>query len=194
MESDATQILIPPYAYIKPDPQDDGGLTSEYPIGFTGQGCIWYASTAPAGWLICDGSLVNKVDYPKLWALLADTWGTSTATQFYLPDLRQRVPVGKHSTGTFNDLNDSGGAETISTAHQHLLPMGWDNANWYGHGTSAILPIYGSTTTTAATRSMTPVSSNTANAAVRQAYSQSNNASPFGILQPYRVVNFIIKT
>lgn len=96
-----------------------GSLKVKAPIGFCGQGMDWYAPTAPAGWLICDGSLVNKNDYPDLWALLGDTWGTSTATQFYLPDMRGRVAVGLDaSQAEFTPFAKKAGHKLMQ-AHSH---------------------------------------------------------------------------
>lgn len=56
------------------------------------------AVAAPSGWLICDGALVAKAAYPALWGVLGDWWGTPTETHFYLPDMRNRSPMG-YDTG-----------------------------------------------------------------------------------------------
>jgi len=58
--------------------------------------------------------------------LIKTSFGGAT-TNFNLPDLRGRVPVGLHSSGTFNSLNKQGGYEnvTLTTAqmpnHSHTL-------------------------------------------------------------------------
>jgi len=60
-------------------------------------------STAPSGWLICDGSTKSKTDYSQLFSVLGNTFGTATATNFYLPDLQAKFPLGKsgsHALGT----------------------------------------------------------------------------------------------
>jgi len=51
---------------------------------------IPYAGTLnsiPDGWLLCDGSLMDKNTYPALYAALGNSWG-GTTTQFNLPDCR----------------------------------------------------------------------------------------------------------
>ena len=48
----------------------------------------------PTGWLFCDGSTVNKADYPALWGVIADIYGASTAATFVLPDFRNRFLIG----------------------------------------------------------------------------------------------------
>lgn len=172
--------------YIQPDPDNEGELKSSVPINIpgggaagvlVGSGMLWYTNTAPAGYLICDGSAVAKADYPDLWTLLGDTWGTSTTNDFYLPDLRQRVAVGKHSSGTFSTLNSAGGSET-HTLSQSELPnyvIGLPTAN---NGGSNSLFARGN-----ASFQVGNIGFNTGGGGAAH-----NN------LQPYRVVNYIIKT
>jgi microcystin-dependent protein len=52
--------------------------------------------TAPAGWLLCDGTLYLRTDYPRLAAVLGTTWG-GDAAHFNVPNMQGRVGVG---TGT----------------------------------------------------------------------------------------------
>ena len=64
-------------------------------------------ATAPQGFLICDGSLVSKTTYGDLFAILGNTYGTATSTQFYLPNLQAKFPLGK--SGSYA-LGSTGGA------------------------------------------------------------------------------------
>lgn len=58
--------------------------------------------TAPEGHLLCDGSIVNIADYPKLYAVIGTSWGhgnevspgVSDGLTFHLPDLRGRFLRG----------------------------------------------------------------------------------------------------
>lgn len=46
-------------------------------------------TTAPPGWLACDGSTVSRGAYPALFAAIGTTWGSGDgSTTFGLPDLR----------------------------------------------------------------------------------------------------------
>jgi microcystin-dependent protein len=56
-------------------------------------------TTAPEGWLLCDGSEQLKAVYPRLAAVLGTTYGAGTSTTFRLPDLRGRLALGKDDMG-----------------------------------------------------------------------------------------------
>ena len=52
-------------------------------------------------WLLCDGSTVDKSNYPNLFAAIGYTYGSTPITsQFKLPDLRGRFPLG------FDNMNN----------------------------------------------------------------------------------------
>ena len=74
---------------------------------------------APKGYLICMGQLVDKAEYPELWELCGNTFGQSTTTQFYLPDLRGVTIAGyKQGDSTFGTL----GALIGGLTHTHTVP------------------------------------------------------------------------
>jgi microcystin-dependent protein len=57
-------------------------------------------ATAPTGWLLCAGQAVSKTTYAALYTVIgANTYGTDTTSDFYLPDLRGRVPAGVDNMG-----------------------------------------------------------------------------------------------
>lgn len=98
-----------------------------------GAGMIWYTNTAPANWLLCDGSAVSRTTYGKLFGVLGTTYGTGDgSTTFNLPDLRQRFPMGKAASGTGNTLAGTGG----NVDHTHSVP-----AHYHAMGTGADLNI-----------------------------------------------------
>jgi len=52
-------------------------------------------STTPEGWLLCDGSLINRADFTHLFEAIGVGWGAGDgATTFSLPDLRGRFLRG----------------------------------------------------------------------------------------------------
>jgi hypothetical protein len=75
---------------------------------------------APDGFALAQGQLVSKTDNPMLWALFGNKYGTSTTTQFYLPDLRLRFVVGKGAQSWADTLGEKGGSkDAILVQHNH---------------------------------------------------------------------------
>ncbi len=75
-------------------------------------------TTAPNGWLLCDGSSVSRTTYANLFLSLGITWGGGNgSTTFNLPDFRGRMLIQKSTSGTFSTIGTTGGTET----HSHQL-------------------------------------------------------------------------
>lgn len=69
-----------------------GTLYADAPIGAIQS---YGGETAPAGWLICDGSTLSRTDYAELFAVIGINFGEGDGeTTFGIPDLRECVPVG----------------------------------------------------------------------------------------------------
>jgi len=95
-------------------------------------GCIqmYGGSTAPTGFLLCDGGAVSRASYADLFAIIGTTYGAGDgSTTFNVPDLRQKFPLGKAASGTGNALGTTGGA----IDHTHSVP-----AHYHGKGNLAI--------------------------------------------------------
>lgn len=57
--------------------------------------------TVPHGWLLCDGSTVNRAAYPELFAAIGTAHGAGNgSTTFHLPDYRGRFLRGADNMGT----------------------------------------------------------------------------------------------
>ena len=164
------------------------------PVGGLPAGSImaWGTNTPPANWLLADGSAVSRSVYSSLFAVIGTQYGTGDGSStFNLPDLRGRVPVGKNAA-TFGTLGATGGAENVTLtaaqsgipAHSHPLTansvasQGGGGFYWgmgaddYSRGLSVLGQPGGIT-----------VLNNTAQDA----------SAPHSVLQPYQVVNYIIK-
>ncbi|BAQ65535.1 phage tail protein [Geminocystis sp. NIES-3709] len=71
---------------------------------------LFAGSSAPDGFLLCQGQDLAIADYADLFAVLGTTYGSgSPGITFRVPDLRTRVPVG---VGTGFDLATTGGSAT----------------------------------------------------------------------------------
>lgn len=58
-------------------------------------------SSAPTGFLLCDGAAVSRATYSALFGIVSTTFGAGDgSTTFNLPDMRSRVPVGAGSAPT----------------------------------------------------------------------------------------------
>src|SRR3954466_4652007 len=82
-------------------------------------------AAAPSGWLMCDGSLVNRTTYAALFAVIGTTYSVGDgSTTFGLPDARQKHILGKAASGTGSTLGSSGGAidhTHTGAAHSHTI-------------------------------------------------------------------------
>lgn len=77
-------------------------------------------STAPTGFLLCDGSsLLRAGTYAALFAIIGTDYGSVDGTHFNIPDTRGKFLVGKDGTSDFDVLGETGGQRTINLAHTH---------------------------------------------------------------------------
>jgi microcystin-dependent protein len=89
---------------------------------------MWSATNPPSGgkWLLCDGSTKSRAAYPDLFDLIGITYnvGTVGATDFMMPNMRGRFPVGYVSTvAAFDLVGESGGTFTVPVPpHGHAMP------------------------------------------------------------------------
>ena len=150
---------------------------------------IWPSSTIPPSWLLCNGSVYDIATYPALYAAIGNTYGSASPT-FSVPDMRTFVP---YYTGT---LNATGGTstETLTAAqsglvsHAHTYIDYWQNSQYTnvtdsGSGVSGIR----NEGTSSETSSHLIISGTTYASGVAASAAHTN-------LQPYLLINFIIKT
>lgn len=78
------------------------GCTDTLPVGTVQP---FLGLTPPLGYLVCQGQLISKVEYPELYQICGSTFGTETDTHFYLPDLRGKTIAGYDSSdSTMNTI------------------------------------------------------------------------------------------
>ena len=94
-------------------------------------------TTAPSGWLLCQGQAVSRAEYAELFKAIGTAFGSGDgSTTFNVPDLRESVPKGTGLTSNSNyHLNDNGGlnvGEFIDDrlqGHGHSIPNGFDGSS-----------------------------------------------------------------
>ena len=99
----------------------------------TGTVSAFAGSSAPTGYLLCDGTTVNRTTESALFAVIGTTYGVGDgSTTFNLTDLRGRVVAGMGGSllsGT-DAVADTGGASTHTLteaempAHDHFAIAG----------------------------------------------------------------------
>ena len=57
-------------------------------------------TSAPEGWMMCDGRSLNNVDYPELFSVLGYSHGGNLTSAFNIPDYRGRFLRGSDNMGT----------------------------------------------------------------------------------------------
>jgi len=104
-------------------------------------------TSAPDGWIICDGDAISRTTFADLFDVIGTTYGAGDgSTTFNIPDLRSRVPIGKGTTvnntlgstdgvaegdrslthnhnvtitGHFHDMSGAGSTLSTNIAHAH---------------------------------------------------------------------------
>ena len=145
----------------------------------------------PKGWMPCNGQLLSINQYQALFSLLGTTYGGNGTTNFALPNLQGRVPVGTGNSawGTFTP-GQAGGSETVGLTTQQI-PM-------HTHPVAASSQ---STTTslTGSPQGNYPAAPSTynlyessANTTLDSGSSSSGGSQPHPNLQPYLTVQYCI--
>jgi microcystin-dependent protein len=189
-------------------PEIVGGSASFNPSGVISQ---FAGSVAPAGYLLCDGAAVSRTSYSSLFGTIGTAYGAGNGTTtFNLPNLKGRVPVGQDTAQSeFNVLGKTDGAKTVAITeaqmpshthaqnpHTHYLPTNKTAPNVYSAspsdqfgelnaGEGAVLNAFWSWNGSQGLRPMMPLTATNQSTGQNQAH---NN------LQPYIVLNYIIKT
>jgi microcystin-dependent protein len=97
----------------------------------TGAVTAYAGASAPAGWLLCDGSAVSRTTYADLFTAIGTAYGAGDgSTTFNLPDTRGRVQVGKGSNASVDTLGENEGVTETNrrpqhrhTPHTHTVPV-----------------------------------------------------------------------
>ena len=186
-------------ANLNQDIRDNTNYLKEHEVP-TGAIMPFAGSAAPAGWLLCDGTAVSRTGYAALFAVTSTTYGVGNgSTTFNVPDIRGRLPLGS-GTGsglTARSRGQSGGAEDHTILEAELAT--------HNHGVGAHIHdlksfAYDAPTTSSPSFHMINQIAGATGTITTEGASGSTDTTdtgsdtPIDIMNPFLVVNYIIKT
>jgi microcystin-dependent protein len=97
---------------------------------------MWPTTTAPAGYLLCNGIEVSRTTYAALFGVIGSTFGSGDgSTTFNLPNYVNRMPFGANATTTASVTASLNGAtSTASSISGTTLTVGGTVTGTYAVG------------------------------------------------------------
>ena len=168
-------------------------------------------SSAPTGWLLCDGSSLVRASYAALFTAIGTTYGAADGTHFSVPDLTGRVPAGKESSASRLTSGgggvDGGTLGAVGGTQTHTLTLAQSAAHDHGGATGTDSPDHTHTipdtggnptggSLVASTGSGAPRGNITGGASTTHTHSitSAGGGAAHPNVQPTIIVNYIIKT
>ena len=184
-------------------------LLDAVPVNPPGVIVPYGGSSAPAGWLICDGREVRISDYNKLYTAIGYNFGPKTevtAGYFKLPDMRGRFPLGLDNMGgtsanrvtadSADSIGSGSGSESATIAvenlPEHKHNMRADNLDQF----YAIADVSGSSSDANVIPYDAPTSTGAGQALNNSGgiLSDGDTGQPIDIMNPHLMLNYIIYT
>ena len=173
---------------------------------FVGEIKLFAGNFAPVGWQLCDGRILQILDFETLFQLIGTTYGGDGETTFALPDLRGRVAIGQGAGSGLSThvLGEFGGSESVTvtvnqlTPHTHVMTKGTlamraSSATANRRNPSQAVPAHeaaGVTMTYSDAAPNTTMASSAIGGAPQ--IGMAGGAQPTGVVQPVLAITFII--
>jgi microcystin-dependent protein len=166
---------------------------------FLGEIKMFAGNFAPAGFAFCDGQLLSIQQYSALFSILGTTYGGNGQTNFALPNLNGRVPIGVgQGPGLSNRYwGEQGGQETVTLlqsqipTHTHAVTAG-----------SVAIPVSTATGNADSPKNSYPASSTKSYSSTSSGNMNTTGSTttlapagaglPHNNLQPYLTIRYII--
>ena len=180
------------------------------PITPVGTMVMYGGTTAPLGWLFCDGSEIRKSDYNDLWLAIGFNFKDSSLIQdsgvnfFAVPDMRGRFPLGLDAMGgsSANRVTDVAADSIGGTGGTQNTTLNVDNLPEHEHdmegdsGTQYYATRVGTGTPTDTGAIQLSITSGTQGtqglASSGGIKTTSSLGTPMNTIDPYLAVNYII--
>lgn len=163
---------------------------------YIGEITLFAGNFAPRGWAFCQGQLLSIAQNTALFSILGTTYGGDGRTNFALPDLRGRAPIGfGQGPGLPSyELGEMGGepSHTLTypemPAHSHAV-----QAAGVASGGSSASPGGGTwASSTARDNIYSDAAPDTPMAGGNISIGAAGNSQPHNNMQPYLGLNYII--
>ena len=167
---------------------------------FIGQIMMAGFNFAPKFWALANGQLLPINQNQALFSLLGTQYGGNGTTNFALPDLRSRTPIGYASSVDPSwqppsvQIGQSSGVENVTLLSTHL-PAHTHSMNASTTGGDNRIPtgrVFGTSTSTATAPNLYAASNGPLVPQNPQTVAAVGGNQPHPNLQPYSVINFCI--
>jgi hypothetical protein len=151
---------------------------------------MWPTTSAPSGYLLCNGAAVSRTTYATLYAVVGTTFGSGDgSTTFNLPNYTNRMPYGTtvgatggSATTTISQANiPNYNLSVTDPSHNHLIKT--DANGGGGGGGNFVDTTSGSSSTYYSSNAVTGIT-----------VSSGGSGTAMTTISPYLGINFIIKT
>jgi microcystin-dependent protein len=155
---------------------------------------------APRNWAMCNGQIIPISQSTALFALLGTTYGGNGQTTFALPNLQSRTAIhqGQGQGLSLYDIGESAGVEnatllqTQMPVHTHTLQASTTKAQTQVPAAQSMLAHSDDTSAVGAIPAIFIPSASSTNAVNLAGIAPAGGSQPFGILQPFLVMNMCI--
>lgn len=128
----STKLSVAPVSPINPIAVGDNDSRvptangASFLLGVTGMILPYAGTSAPTGFLLCDGSEVSRTTYAALYAITGNAYGAGNgSTTFNLPDLRSSFPLGGGTARTRTMTFDGASAVDPATDQITVTSNDW---------------------------------------------------------------------
>lgn len=152
-------------------------------------------NNTPQGWLICDGSEISRITYATLFNIIGTTYGNGDGTTtFNIPNLKGKVIVGVDSQDTdFDTLGETGGSKYMQ-GHKHSAVWSVTGTGNKGQAYDNMAFVRAGNQTADSQLMWTGYRSGSGTQnGIKDLSDNQIEVGDSGNLQPYTVVNYIIK-